>query len=253
MAPLISVGWPRGRTRLSSTVSCCKLDSPVPSVKTLLASPGKTAFDLPEPGRSARKRQAILDAATGVFLRDGYLGANMDEIAALSGVSKQTIYKHFASKEALFVEIVSSMTGDAGDAVLSEVGQLDPGTDVTGYLVDYAHRQLTVVLTPRLMQLRRLVIGEVSRFPELAKVLYERGPLRAMAAQAKMLERLAARGLLVIDDFARAAAHFNWLVMADPLNQAMLLGDAAVPKPAQLHRHAVDGVRVFLAAYGKRA
>ena len=65
---------------------------------------------------------------------------------------------------------------------------------------NYAYRQLTVVLTPRIMQLRRLVIGEVSRFPDLAKVLYERGPKRAMAALAATFERLADRGLLAIDD-----------------------------------------------------
>jgi TetR/AcrR family transcriptional repressor of mexJK operon len=202
--------------------------------------------------RSARKRKAVLDAATEVFLKSGYLGTNMDEIAALSGVSKQTVYKHFASKEALFIEIVTSMTDNAGDVVRNEVVELDEGGDVAEYLVDYAYRQLKVVLTPRIMQLRRLVIGEVSRFPELAKVLYERGPARALATLGAMFERLAARGLLTIEDPAVAASHFNWLVMSAPLNQAMLLGDEAIPKPAELRRHAAEGVRVFLAAYGRR-
>jgi TetR/AcrR family transcriptional repressor of mexJK operon len=204
------------------------------------------------PNRSARKRKSILDAATEVFLKSGYLGTNMDEIAALSGVSKQTVYKHFSSKEALFIEIVTSMTDDAGDIVRNEVAELDEGGDVAEYLVDYAYRQLTVVLTPRIMQLRRLVIGEVSRFPELARVLYERGPARALATLAAMFERLAARGMLSIDDPSVAASHFNWLVMSAPLNQAMLLGDEAIPKPAELRRHAAEGVRVFLAAYGRR-
>jgi TetR/AcrR family transcriptional regulator, mexJK operon transcriptional repressor len=194
----------------------------------------------------------ILDAATEIFLRDGYLGTNMDEIAAVSEVSKQTVYKHFVSKEALFIEIVSSMTDGAGDIVRHDVAELDDGGDVAGYLVDYAYRQLTVVLTPRLMQLRRLVIGEVSRFPELAKVLYERGPRRAMNALASAFERLAARGLLAIEDPQVAASQFNWLIMSAPLNQAMLLGDAAIPGPAELRSHAREGVRVFLAAYRKR-
>ena len=85
-------------------------------------------------------------------------------------------------------------------------------------------------MTPRVMQLRRLVIGEVSRFPELAKVLYERGPMRAVAALAAAFERLAERGLLAIDDPMVAASQFNWLIMSAPLNQAMLLGDGAIPK-----------------------
>ena len=216
-----------------------------------LTASGKEPVGPEEPNRSARKRKAILDAATEVFLRDGYLGTNMDEIAALSEVSKQTVYKHFASKEALFVEIVSSMTTRAGDSVHTEI-ELEEGGDPSAYLQDYAFRQLSVVLTPRVMQLRRLVIGEVSRFPELAKVLYERGPMRAIGALAATFERLAARGLLAVDDPMVAAGQFNWLIMSAPLNQAMLLGDGAIPKPAELRRHAAEGVRVFLAAYGRR-
>ena len=205
--------------------------------------------ELADSGRSARKRRAILEAATEVFLKSGYLGTNMDEIAALSEVSKQTVYKHFSSKEALFIEIVSTMTGAAGDRVQNQKLDLPEGADLAEYLYDYAIRQLTVVLTPRLMQLRRLVIGEVSRFPDLAKALYEGGPLRAMTALAGLFERLDARGLLKVGDPMTAASHFNWLVMSAAINQAMLLGDAGIPPPAELRKQAREGVRVFLAAY----
>jgi TetR/AcrR family transcriptional repressor of mexJK operon len=41
--------------------------------------------------------------------------------------------------------------------------------------------------------------------------------------------------------------------MGEPVNQAMMLGDEAIPKPAALRRHAAAGVRVFLAAYGPRS
>lgn len=158
-----------------------------------------------ETGRSARKRRAILDAATNIFLKNGYLGTNMDEIAAVSDVSKQTVYKHFSSKEALFVEIVSSMTNQAGDQVHNEAPTLKSASHLADYLTDYAVRQLTVVLTPRVMQLRRLVIGEVARFPDLARVLYERGPQRALTMLSGIFARLAQDGLLVVDDPMKAA------------------------------------------------
>ena len=74
--------------------------------------------------RSARKRRAILDAATSVFLRSGYLGTSMDEIAALAGVSKQTIYKHFADKERLFSEIVTAVCDEIADPNIDEVLRL---------------------------------------------------------------------------------------------------------------------------------
>jgi TetR/AcrR family transcriptional repressor of mexJK operon len=203
-------------------------------------------------GRSARKRQGILAAATELFLRNGYLGTNMDEVANLAGVSKQTVYKQFSSKEALFIEIVTNMTNAGSDAVHNAVPRFVDGGDLAEYLRDYAFRQLVVVLTPKLMQLRRTVIGEVGRFPDLGRKLYEAGPKRAVAAFAAALSDLTQRGLLSIEDPATAASDFNWLVMSASLNQVMLLGDDAIPSRAQLRRYAAHGVRVFLSAYGKR-
>ena len=203
--------------------------------------------------RTDRKRAAILDAATEIFLHQGYLGTSMDEVAARAAVSKQTVYKQFASKEALFVAIVLSMTGAAGDVVQREIADLGELDDPEKQLLAYAERQLLVVLTPRLMQLRRLVIGEAGRFPELGRVLQESGPGRAVAGLASALARWTDRGLLSIDDPQAAASHLNWLVMGEPVNRAMFLGDAAIPGPEALRHHAADGIRVFFAAYGNPA
>ena len=106
-------------------------------------------------------------------------------------------------------------------------------------------------MQPRLMQLRRLVIGEANRFPELGRAFYDRGAGRSTAALAAAFERLTARGLLRARDPELAAAHFNWLVMAAPVNRAMLLGDDAIPTAPELDRYAEGGVRAFLAAYAR--
>jgi AcrR family transcriptional regulator len=205
-----------------------------------------------EERRSVRKRNAILTAARTVFLRNGYLGTSVDEIAALAAVSKQTVYKHFADKERLFTEIVMTTVNEASDQVYNEVFSLQDSGDVEADLRELARRQLALVIQPRILQLRRLVIGEVARFPELGQTFYERGPGRTIDAMAATFERLAARGLLRLDDPYLAASHFNWLIMSTPLNRAMLLGDDEPPAPADLDRYADTGVRVFLAAYGAR-
>jgi AcrR family transcriptional regulator len=207
----------------------------------------------PPESRSARKRAAILAAATDAFLRDGYLGTSMDEIAAAAAVSKQTVYKHFADKEGLFTEIVAGAVDEAGEPLDDEVRDLAEADDLGGALRDLARRQLDSVMRPRLMQLRRLVIGEAGRFPELGRAFYERGAARAVARFADAFARLADRGKLELDDPELAAAHFNWLVMSAPVNRAMLLGDAEIPSSAELDRYAESGVRAFLAAYGARA
>lgn len=203
-------------------------------------------------GRTERKRQGILDAATDLFLQHGFLGANMDEVAARAEVSKQTVYKQFESKEALFIAIVGRMTGAAGDEVQREIADLGEQDDPERQLLAYAEQQLLIVLTPRLMQLRRLVIGEANRFPALGRALHAGGPGRAVAGLTQALSRWTDRGLLDIADPAAAASHFNWLIMGEPVNNAMFLGDASIPDAAALRRHAAEGVRVFFAAYGKR-
>jgi AcrR family transcriptional regulator len=203
-----------------------------------------------EEGRSTRKRRAILEAATTVFLRHGYLGTSMDEIAALAADSKQTVYKHFADKERLFSEIVISTVTEASDPVYDEVRNLQDSGDVEADLRGLARRQLAKVMQPRVLQLRRLVIGESGRFPELGRLFYEEGPGRTIAALAAAFDRLASKGVLQLDDPLLAAEHFNWLIMSIPLNQAMLLGHDEPRSPADLDRYADSGVRAFLAAYG---
>jgi len=200
---------------------------------------------------TAKKRAAVLEAAAKVFLSGGYLGASMDEISDLAGVSKQTVYTYFSNKEALFAAMASALSNEASDRVHNNVAEFGEDDDLEGYLVGYAVRQLEVVLTPRILQLRRLVIGEVGRFPELGAALYAGGPGRAIASLAATFERLADRGALSVHDPLLAATQFNWLIMSAPLNRTMLLGDGAIPSSKELREHAREGVRMFLAAYSR--
>jgi AcrR family transcriptional regulator len=176
----------------------------------------------------------------------------MDEIAGLAAVSKQTVYKHFTDKESLFSELVATTVREASDPVHDDVLTLPDSGDIEVDLRDLARRQLAKVMQPQILHLRRLVIGEASRFPELGRNFYELGPGRTIAALATVFKQLGERGLLHVDDPSLAAEHFNWLIMSIPLNRAMFLGEDAVPTSAELEQYADAGVRVFLAAYGRR-
>src|SRR5437764_4142943 len=170
-----------------------------------------------ETGRTARKRAAITDAATTLFLRGGYRGTSMDEIAAAAGVSKQTLYKQFSDKAQLFSEVVQAMVTAASDPVHEAVQGLEGTGQLDADLSSIARRQLELVLQPSLMRLRRLVIAESDRFPELGRVFYEQGPARTIDALAAALDKLVASEQLRIDDTHVAAAQLNWLVMSEPL------------------------------------
>lgn len=207
----------------------------------------------PPPGtRSERKQAAIIAAAAEVFLRDGYAGASMDEISARSGVSKQTVYKHFNSKEELFNAVLSHMMGEADLAVHKALPQVRDAGELEAFLLEYGERLLTVALTPELMQLRRLVIAEAQRFPALARDLYARGAGRAMQAMADAFIQLADKGLLHMDDAAIASSQLNWLLMGEPVNKIMMLGNEAIPTPPEIKRHVEAAIATFAASFINR-
>ncbi|MGW6458674.1 TetR/AcrR family transcriptional regulator C-terminal domain-containing protein [Streptomyces sp. NPDC055078] len=201
-----------------------------------------------EQGRSARKRQAIMEAATSVFMDKGYSGTSMDDIARLAVVSKQTVYKHFADKEKLFAAIVLATT-DRIDAMVDLVADIPPDADaLEENLTRLAHRFLTALTQPQVLQLRRLVIANADAFPELGAAWYEQGFDRVLVTLAATFQRLTDSGLLRIGEPLLAAHHFTGLLLWIPVNKAMFYGGPR-HTPAELDHYATAGVRTFLAAY----
>ena len=201
------------------------------------------------PSRGARKRAAILEAAQQVFFANGFVGASMDQVAATAAVSKQTVYKHFSDKEALFREVVTNVVrardaGIAADFLSSGEGPIGDR------LRSFARHFLKGVMQPNVLKLRRLVIGEAGRFPELGRSFYDLGPKRAAAQLAVALREAAARQRLSLEDPELAAEHLLCLILSIPLDQAMLLGDENSFTAAALDRYADAGVAAFLRAYG---
>ena len=214
------------------------------------------APDQADTGRSERRRQAIITAATEVFVRHGYLGATTNEVAARAGVSKQTLYKHFADKQHLFAEVILDASVQVVDGLSSAVASTlddaqDEAQDVRQGLRALADGFLRGLLQPDVVRLRRLVIAEADRFPEIGRAWFDRGFNRALVILGEAMRRLADRGLLQgLTDPALAAYQFAGLVMYLPMNQVMFGGTDALPPADQLNRIADAAVDVFLATYG---
>ncbi|MFJ3713179.1 TetR/AcrR family transcriptional regulator [Streptomyces sp. NPDC090053] len=198
--------------------------------------------------RSARKHQAIMDAATQVFMAKGYSGTSMDDIAKLATVSKQTVYKHFADKEKLFNEIVLATTHQV-DAMIDLVADIPAdGDGLEQNLTRLAAQFLTALTKPEVIQLRRLIIANADAFPELGATWYEQGFERVLATLAATFQRLADKGLLRIDDPLLAANHFSGLLLWIPINKAMFHGSPQHTQ-GELDDYVTAGVAAFLRAY----
>lgn len=218
------------------------------------AGDGFQALQLIEPDdqdtRAARKRTQIQRAGIREFLRNGYAATSVDDITAAAGVSKQTVYKYFGGKEGLFLAIINDTVGEVLAELFDRMDlRLGGSDDLEHDMRALAHRFIDLIMRPELLALRRLVIGEAGRFPQLGDLWWKAGPGRTTAELAGDLQRLASRGDLIIDDPQLAAEQFIWLVLSIPLNRAMLCPGRQQFTHDDLHRHADMGVRTFLAAY----
>lgn len=203
-------------------------------------------------GPSQRKRRAILDAALALFLERGFAGTSMDDIAVQAEVSKQTVYAHFGDKPTLFVDLITAEVGRA-DQPHPLARAMAETEDLQRDLQSFARDHLALVLQPELVRLRRVLIGEAERFPELAQAWYENGPVRSYRLFSSWFAALDRRGLLRVPDPDLAAQTFNWLVLSIPLNRAMSLPpDRVLFAEDDLNRYADEGVRVFLAGYAPK-
>ena len=125
-----------------------------------------------------------------------------------------------------------------------------------GGIADLSLRELAAdflggLLQPDVVRLRRLVIAEADRFPEIGRAWFDRGFNRALVILGEAMRRLADRGLLQgLADPALAAYQFAGLVMYQPMNQVMFGGTDALPPADQLNRIADAAVDTFLATYG---
>lgn len=128
------------------------------------------------PGDKARpgKHDAIIRAASDLFLSEGFDGASLDQIAQLAGVSKQTIYSHFTDKEALFAAICSELT-DRLTVSMRHPKAVAAETDLETLLVRLGEETLAMLLHPASLDLHRLIVSAAGRFPDLGRAAYESG------------------------------------------------------------------------------
>ncbi len=204
------------------------------------------ALDTEPTTRRSIRRRRIIDAATDLFLAKGYSGVSLDEIVAVAGGSKSTIYAEFGNKEGLFAAVVDSIVGEI-------VRPLPDAQDVSLGLRDallyLAREHASVVLSDRHAALIRLVAAEVSRLPEIGKIYYETGPARGHTKLEAYLASQVAEGLLRIDDIPRAAEFF-WGMLLHKWTLRRLYMVADPPDAAALDAICQATVDAFLAQYG---
>ncbi|QNP70433.1 TetR/AcrR family transcriptional regulator [Streptomyces roseirectus] len=213
------------------------------------------AFHSPPAPRPLRglpdKRRAIMGAARKLFGRDGYTRTSVDGIAGEAGVSKRTIYNHFANKEELFQSVVLEGAEDFTRTVAAIADRhLRKIVDIEDDLVEFGvDRARAAMAAEKHFSLVRTIKAEATRIPRpLLEAWREVGPSAAQGLLAGYLRQLTEKGFLHVTDAAKAANHFTLLTFANVADSSF---NGAVPLPdAEIEEIVTSGVRTFLRLYG---
>jgi TetR/AcrR family transcriptional regulator, mexJK operon transcriptional repressor len=194
----------------------------------------------------AGKTESILAAAKRTFLASGFGAVSMDTIAREAGVSKATVYAHFAGKEELFGAVIGRECGLY--FARFSAGELDP-VNVRASLTVLGRRYLELVLSPDAIALHRIILGEVTRFPGLGEVFWRAGPERQRVQIEAFLKSAVASGTLSVPDPRMAAEQFVSLVRGEiHLRQVLLLAGNA--GKAEIDLAVAGAVDTFMRAFG---
>jgi TetR/AcrR family transcriptional regulator, mexJK operon transcriptional repressor len=197
---------------------------------------------IPPSKRLAARRDAFLAAARQVFEKKGFAEATLDDVVALSGGSRQTLYALFGGKQGLF----EAITGDTCETIFKGLTpeQLAPRA-TEEVLKEVGTRYLAIVTSPSCLSLNRLVIAEMPRIPEVARRFWKLGPGRSRAFLAEFFDRQIERGLLRMQN-SRAGAEYFLDMLSGTVRLQCLIGLRQPPTPQEIEEIVQDAVAHFL-------
>jgi len=195
--------------------------------------------------------RAILDAAHRLFLKAGFDGVNLEQVGRAAGVSRQTVYNQFGSKEAVFHDVVQRHW----DAVRSETASAfaameTPASSPAESLRQFARALLRFVEETDQVAFTRLVIAESRQRPWIADEFYRCGKEPILKGFAAALAAMTRQGMIACARPELAAHQFMGLVQEFVIwPRVMAIGKGL----ADLPDHEVvieEAIAMFLSRYG---
>lgn len=194
---------------------------------------------------SDAKRDVILEAASRMFLAEGYSAVSMDAIALAAPVSKPTLYNYFPGKQALFSAVVEHMCSRLAGAVDSAA--VDDG-DLRTDLETIARAYVDIVYAPDCLALYRVIIAELRHFPELGRLAYESGAIPILEAISRYLRGVDHKGEARFPKVKESAHLFISLLTGDEFHRCLLGLDATLA-PRERGKLVKRAVECFLEAH----
>jgi len=149
--------------------------------------------------RTEQKRAQIRAAAKELFLHAGFQGTSTDAILAAAGIaSKETLYRYYAKKEDLFVDVLRSLTTERLrlEQLMEQATSPKSVPELRMLLRSITQNVLETMLQPEYLAAIRLMMAELPRFPQLGPLFRQTVPESAMNYLLTLLRNGQANGVV---------------------------------------------------------
>jgi AcrR family transcriptional regulator len=198
--------------------------------------------------RGSTSEERILAAAKELFLADHYDGVSLDRIAERAGVSRQTVYNRFGSKETVFRETIR-YHWSAFVRPGSRIVEYDDGASAEDVLRGFARSLQRFATEGDQIRFARLVVAESGRLPWIADEFYRQGKGPVVAAFVECLDDLVGSGRLRCPNTYLAARQFMGLVQEFLVWPSVMAFEQEVSVQPDAEVVIEEAVRSFLARY----
>jgi TetR/AcrR family transcriptional regulator, mexJK operon transcriptional repressor len=182
--------------------------------------------------RAQNTREHIRSAAYRLFIQNGYLATSTDAILAEAGIaSKETLYRHYASKEALFVDVLEHLTL-LQPRLAPTLSQLPAPHDLLSLrqaLTTVAREILSILTQPEYLALLRVILTEAPRFPQLGPLFRAAVPERGLILLTTLLRQAREQNLIAEVDFDALTHALLGGLLTYALLDFVLAGEKAQP------------------------
>lgn len=195
--------------------------------------------------KDLEKRARILQAAKAIFLKSGYHGTSMNQIAQEAGVTKLTVYNHFQDKVNLFI---CAITETCEETLCTKQFDLDTSADFYQTLFIVCSRALQIIYSPEALKLDHVLLELAAEQNPLALQFFEASHTRMENQLAEFFQKAAQLGFIQADD-PIYQTELLLTLMLGVRHHKVLLGITAAPNAQELEQIIRDAINLFLLKY----
>ncbi len=198
--------------------------------------------------RTTDKREEVLDIASETFLAKGFDGTSINVMAREAGISKESIYRYFGSKEDLFLAVVERELEVYKQGMLETISHFQ-GKTLKEALFSVAEATLQVASNDRTLALRRLIFQMSANGSKVGSHYFNVGPDIAYQNLVRLFEHYKPEADLPV---AKLSRYFISMV----LHRTMLQRECGVQESLsqeEIRQRSLEAVEDFLHAFCGKA